>query len=126
MIEGEQIVLTVLHSLFFFRASFINLIPRRWLTEDDQAKKALRTWHDLCTSLCDLNHQNSIAVLFHAKVARKKELVSHLWLASEYFLYGTEGNEWEESGVKAFVEWYLNGWKCEGECSSRLLINTSM
>jgi hypothetical protein len=41
-------------------------------------------------------------------------------------LYGMEGDAWESSGVKAFVELYLNGWKCEGECSSRLLINTSM
>ena len=127
MIKGEQLALNVLHSLFFFRASFINRIPRRWLTEDVKAKQALRTWHDLCTSLCDLNHQNSIAVLFHARVARKKELVSHLWLAAEYVLYGMEEWEaWEELGVTAWVEMYLNEWKCDGECSFRLVINTSM
>lgn len=100
----------------FVCACLTNMVLRRWLTQDQQAQKALGAWHGLCTSLCDLQHPASIAVLFHSKVARKKELVSHLWYTSVEVLSKECEGGWEEAGMKAYLEDRLNQWKFEREC----------
>jgi hypothetical protein len=77
--------------------------------------EALRVWHDLCTSFCDLKHPSSIAVIFHAHVARKKELVSHLWDTATFILGQDLEDKVETDGMKAVVDKYLNKWRVAGE-----------
>lgn len=80
-------------------------------------------WHDLCTSLCDLKHPSSIAVMFHAHVARKKELVSHLWDTATFIMSQDIEDTVKISGMKSVVEKQLNKWRVqEGECLLKSII----
>ena len=80
------------------------------------AVDAIHVWHDLCTSLCDLKHPSIIAVMFHAHVARKKELVSHLWDTTTFILTQNFEDNVKTDNMKAVVEKHLNKWRVEGEC----------
>jgi hypothetical protein len=56
--------------------------------------------------------------MFHAHVARKKELVSHLWDTATFILGHDLEDKVQTNGMKAVVEKYLNMWRVVGERGS--------